>query len=104
MFWLFNFIDNNLNSSQHFFQPKQYTILQTETIKENPQIIIHHTTPENLTKTLQELLTNNHQKLTHTTKANLQTNRTRRRKHSQKNTRNRLLQWNNNKTIPKTTQ
>ena len=32
--------------------------LQTKIIKENPQITIHHTTPENLTQTLQELLTN----------------------------------------------
>ena len=32
--------------------------LQTETIKENPQITIHNTTPQKLTQTLQELLTN----------------------------------------------
>jgi len=39
-------------------KPNENLKLQTKIIKENPQITIHHTTPENLTQTLQELLTN----------------------------------------------
>jgi len=33
------------------------TKLETETIKENPQITVHHTTPETMTQTLQKILT-----------------------------------------------